>query len=127
MLEETNTDIGRALFFESRRHTDEVHLNTLIGQIDQLLWELEGLNLLDRAVVPDELVPRITTVVAEATETKPLPAAEVREPLLALDRLFEAQGRLTKLKCERRGFQIVDGEEGDELIAPPWIGRRRPR
>jgi hypothetical protein len=126
VLEETNTDIGKALFFESRRHTDEVRVNSLIGQIDQLLWELEGLNLQDRTVVPDELVPRITTVVAEATEAKPLPAADVREPLLALERLFEAQARLTKLKCERRGFQIVDGEDGDELIAPPWIGRRRP-
>lgn len=127
MLEEANIDIGKALFFESRRVDGEVRLNELILQIDQLLWELEELNLQDRGLVPDELLPRITLVVGQATETGPIAAEEVREPLLALDRLFEAQGRLTKLKCERRGFQILDGEDGDEPAEPPWIGRRRPR
>ena len=127
MLEEANIDIGKAVFFESRRVDGEVRLNELILQIDQLLWELEELNLQDRGLVPDELLPRITMVVGQATETGPIAAEEVREPLLALDRLFEAQGRLTKLKCERRGFQILDGEDGDEPPEPPWIGRRRPR
>ena len=127
MLEEANIDIGKALFFESRRGHGEVRLNELILQIDQLLWELEELNLQDRGLVPDELLPRITLLVGQATETGPIAAAEVREPLVALDRLFEAQGRLTKLKCERRGFQILDGEDGDEPPEPPWIGRRRPR
>jgi len=51
----------------------------------------------------------------------------VREPLVALDRLFEAQGRLTKLKCERQGFEVLDWDEADELPATPWVGRRRPR
>jgi hypothetical protein len=127
MLEEANIDIGKALFFESRRSNGEAHLNELILQIDQLLWELEELNLQDRGLVPDELLPRITTAVAQATDTAPIATDEVREPLLALDRLFEAQGRLTKLKCERRGYQILDGEDGDEPPEPPWIGRRRPR
>ena len=127
MLEEANIDIGKAIFFESRRSQGEVRLNELILQIDQLLWELEELNLQDRNLVPDELLPRITLAVSAANETGRIAVEEVREPLLALDRLFEAQGRLTKLKCERRGFQILDGEDGDEPPEPPWIGRRRPR
>jgi hypothetical protein len=127
VLEQANIDIGRALAVESRRHTGEVHMNALIAQIDELLWELEGLNLQDRHVVPDELLPRIVTVVGAATESPPPPADEVREPLVALDRLFEAQGRLTKLKCERQGFEVLDWDEADELPATPWVGRRRPR
>jgi hypothetical protein len=127
MLEQANIDIGKAMAVESRRHTDEVRTNLLISQIDELLWELEGLNLQERRLVPDELLPRITTVVAAATESDPPPADEVREPLVALDRLFEAQGRLTKLKCERHGFEVLDWDEGDELPPAPWVGRRRPR
>ena len=126
MLEQANIDIGKAIAIESRRHIGEVRTNQLISQIDELLWELEGLNLEDRRVVPDELVPRITMVVAEATESSPPPADEIREPLAALDRLFEAQGRLTKLKCERQGFEVLDWDEGDELAPTPWLGRRRP-
>jgi hypothetical protein len=127
VLEQANIDIGKALAVESRRHTDEVRMNQLIGQIDELLWELEGLNLQDRHVVPDELLPRITMVVAAATESDPPRADEVREPLVALDRLFEAQGRLTKLKCERQGFEVLDWDDGEELVPVPWVGRRRPR
>jgi len=126
VLEEANIAIVRSMVVESRRRTDEVRVDALIRKIDELLWELEGLNLQDRLIVPDELLPRITMVVAEATEADPPSHEEVREPLLALDRLFEAQGRLTKLKCQRQGFEVLDWEEADE-IAPPWIGRRRPR
>ena len=127
MLEQANIDIGKAMAVESRRRTDETRVNSLIRQIDDLLWELEKLNLQDRHVVPDELLPRIVTVVGAATESPPPPADEVREPLIALDRLFEAQGRLTKLKCERQGFEVLDWDEADELPATPWVGRRRPR
>ncbi len=127
VLEQANIDIGKAMAVEARRHTDEVRTNELISAIDELLWELEGLNLQDRRVVPDELVPRITMVVAEATESAPPAADEIREPLAALDRLFEAQGRLTKLKCERQGFEVLDWDETDELLPAPWMGRRRPR
>ena len=127
MLEQASIDIGKAMHVESRRRTDEVRLNDLIHQIDELLWELEGLNLRDRPTVPDELLPRITLLVAEATQGPPPRADEVREPLVALDRLFEAQGRLTKLKCERQGLEVLDWDEGDELSPAPWLGRRRPR
>jgi hypothetical protein len=125
VLEQANIAIVKSMLVESRRRTDEVRVDALIRQIDELLWELEGLNLQDRLVVPDELLPRITMVVAEATEADPPPIEEVREPLLALDRLFEAQGRLTKLKCERQGFDVLDWEDADEI--PHWVGRRRPR
>jgi hypothetical protein len=127
VLEQANIDIGKAMAVESRRHGDEVRVNILIQQIDELLWELEGLNLQDERVVPDELLPRITTVVAEATEADPPAAEELREPLLALDRLFEAQGRLTKLKCERQGFEVLDWDDGDDLGNAHWVGRRRQR
>jgi hypothetical protein len=127
VLEQANIDIGRALAMESRRRTDETRVNSLIRQIDELLWELEKLNLQDRHVVPDELLPRITMVVAEATEAEAPQSHEVSEPLVALDRLYEAQGRLTKLKSQRQGFEFLDGEEGDEVVTPPWTGRRRPR
>jgi len=127
VLEQANIDIGKALAVESRRHNGEGRMNALIAQIDELLWELEGLNLQDQRVVPDDLLPRIVTVVAAANESDPPPADEVREPLVALDRLFEAQGRLTKLKCERQGFEVLDWDEADELPATPWVGRRRPR
>ena len=127
MIEQAKIDIGKALALESRRHNGAGRMNTLIAQIDELLWELEGLNLQDQRVVPEELLPRIVTVVAAATESDPPPADEVREPLVALDRLFEAQGRLTKLKCEREGFEVLDWDEADELPTAPWIGRRRPR
>ena len=127
MLEQASIDIGKAMHVESRRRTDEVRLNDLIHQIDELLWELEGLNLRDRPTVPDELLPRITLLVAEATQGPPPRADEVREPLVALDRLFEVQGRLTKLKSERQGFDVLDWEEGDDPVAPTWVGRRRPR
>jgi hypothetical protein len=127
VLEQANIDIGKAMAVESRRHGDEVRVNVLIQQIDDLLWELEGLNLRDLHVVPDALLPRITTLVSEATEGDPPGAEELREPLLALDRLFEAQGRLTKLKCERQGFEVLDWEDGDDLGSPPWVGRRRQR
>jgi len=127
VLEQANIDIGRAMAIESRRQTGSLRMNELIAQIDELLWELEGLNLQDRHIVPDELLPRITMVVAAATES-PAPALdELREPLAALDRLFEAQGRLTKLKCERQGFEVLDWDEADDLPAAPWVGRRRPR
>jgi hypothetical protein len=127
MLEQANIAIGKALRVESRRRTDEVRLNDLIHQIDQLLWELEGLNLQDRLLVPDEMLPRITMVVAAATDGPAPQADEVREPLVALDRLFEVQGRLTKLKCERQGFEVLDWEEGDDPATPTWVGRRRQR
>jgi hypothetical protein len=128
MLEQANVDIGRAMVVESRRHTDEVRLNSLIRQIDELLWELEGLNLADRHLVPDHLLPKITMVVAEATEGAPPSAEEVREPLAALDRLFEVQGRLTKLKCERQGFEVLDWDDADDPDgATVWVGRRRSR
>ena len=127
MLEQANIDIGKAMAVESRRRTDETRVNSLIRQIDDLLWELEKLNLQDRHVVPDELLPRITMVVAEATEAAAPPSSEVIEPLVALDRLYEAQGRLTKMKSQRQGFEFLDGEEGDDVITPPWTGRRRPR
>jgi hypothetical protein len=127
MLEQANIAIGQALGVESRRRTDEVRLNDLIHQIDQLLWELEGLNLQDRLLVPDEMLPRITMVVAAATDGPAPQADEVREPLVALDRLFEVQGRLTKLKCERQGFEVLDWEEGDDPATPTWVGRRRQR
>ena len=81
MLEQASSDIGKAMRVESRRRTDEVRLNDLIHQIDELLWELEGLNLQDRPTVPDELLPRITLLVAEATQGPPPRADEVREPL----------------------------------------------
>src|SRR3979411_2372469 len=71
MLEQASIDIGKAMHVESRRRTDEVRLNDLIHQIDELLWELEGLNLRDRPTVPDELLPRITLLVAEATQGPP--------------------------------------------------------
>ena len=127
VLEQANIDIGRAMARESRRRTDETRVNSLIRQIDELLWELETLNLQDRHVVPDELLPRITMVVAEATEADAPPSDEVSEPLVALDRLYEAQGRLTKLKSQRQGFEFLEGEEGDDVFTPPWTGRRRPR
>jgi hypothetical protein len=127
MLEQANIDIGKAMRVESRRRTDEIRLNELIRQIDELLWELEGLNLQDRLTVPDEMLPRITMVVAEATQGPPPEAHEVREPLVALDRLFEVQGRLTKLKCERQGFEVLDWEEGDDPAIPTWVGQRRQR
>ncbi len=127
MLEQANIDIGKALAIESRRRISEVRLNILIRQIDELLWELEGLNLQDRHLVPDELLPRISLVVAAATEGDPPAADEVREPLVALDRLFEAQGRLTKLKCQRQGIEVLDWEDGEELAMQPWVGRRRSR
>jgi hypothetical protein len=127
VLEQANIDIGKAMAVESRRRTDETRVNSLIRQIDDLLWELEKLNLQDRHVVPDELLPRITMVVAEATEAAAPPSSEVIEPLVALDRLYEAQGRLTKMKSQRQGFEFLDGEEGDDVITPPWTGRRRPR
>jgi hypothetical protein len=127
MLQQANIDISRALGVESRRRTDAVRLNALIHQIDELLWELEGLNLQDRHFVPDEMLPRIAMVVAAATEGDPPPADEVREPLAALDRLFEVQGRLTKLKCERQGFEVLDWEDGGETATPTWAGRRRSR
>jgi hypothetical protein len=127
VLEQANIDIGKALARESRRRTDDTRVNSLIRQIDDLLWELEKLNLQDRRVVPDDLLPKITLLVAEATEADPPAPHEVSEPLLALDRLYEAQGRLTKLKSQRQGFEFLDGEEGDEVVAPPWVGRRRPR
>jgi hypothetical protein len=127
VLEQANIDIGRAMARESRRRTDETRVNSLIRQIDELLWELEKLNLQDRHVVPDELLPRIAMVVAEATEAEAPRSSEVSEPLVALDRLYEAQGRLTKLKSQRQGFEYLDGEEGDDLVTPPWTGRRRPR
>jgi hypothetical protein len=127
VLEQANIDIGKAMARESRRHGDETRVNSLIRQIDVLLWELEKLNLQDRHIVPDSLLPRITMVVAEATDAAPPPSHEVSEPLVALDRLYEAQGRLTKLKSQRQGFEFLDGEEGDEVVAPTWSGRRRPR
>jgi hypothetical protein len=127
VLEQANIDIGKAMAIESRRQTGNVRMNELIAQIDELLWELEGLNLQDSHIVPDELLPRITMAVAAATESAPPPTDELREPLAALDRLFEAQGRLTKLKCERQGFEVLDWDDGDELPAAPWVGRRRPR
>jgi len=127
MLQQANVDISKALRVESRRRTDEIRLNDLIHQIDDLLWELEGLNLQDRHLVPDEMLPRITMVVAAATESDPPPADEVGEPLAALERLFEVQGRLTKLKCERQGFEVLDWEDGDDTVAPTWVGRRRIR
>ena len=127
MLEQANVEIGKALRIESRRRTGEVRLNELIHQIDELLWELEGLNLQDRLVVPDEMLPRITMVVAAATDGAPPATDEVREPLVALDKLFEVQGRLTKLKCERQGFEVLDWEDGDDIASAAWVGRRRPR
>lgn len=127
MLEQANIDIGRAMAVESHRRTDEVRLNALIRQIDELLWELEGLNLEDRLVVPDEMLPRITTIVAEATQADPPSADEVREPLIALDRLFEVQGRLTKLKCQQQGLEVLDWEDGEDAVAVPWVARRRIR
>jgi hypothetical protein len=127
VLEQANIDIGRAMAMESRRRTDQTRVNSLIRQIDELLWELEKLNLQDRHVVPDELLPRIRMVVAEATEAEAPQSSEVIEPLVALDRLYEAQGRLTKLKSQRQGFEYLDGEEGDDVVTPPWTGRRRPR
>jgi hypothetical protein len=127
VLEQANIDIGKAMARESRRHGDETRVNSLIRQIDVLLWELEKLNLQDRHIVPDSLLPRITMVVAEATDAAPPPSQEVSEPLVALDRLYEAQGRLTKLKSQRQGFEFLDGEEGDEVVTPAWSGRRRPR
>ena len=125
MLEQANIDIGRAREVESRRRTGELRLNALIHQIDELLWELEGLNLLDRHLVPEEMLPRITTVVAAAAEGPPPEDDDMRETMAALDRLFEVQGRLTKLKCERQGFEVLDWEDGDELAIPSWVGRRR--
>jgi hypothetical protein len=127
VLEEANIEIGRALVIESRRRSKQVHLSELIGQIDALLWELEGLNLEDRKVVPDEMSQRITLILAEATETEPRKVEEVREPLLALDRLFEIQGGLTKQKCLRQGFVIIDEDDGDEPALPAWVGRSRAR
>jgi hypothetical protein len=127
MLEQANIDIVKARIIESRRRTDDVRVNDLIRKIDELLWELEGLNLQDRRLVPDELVPRITMVVAAATESDPPADDDMREPLAALDRLFEAQGRLTKLKCERQGFEVLDWDDGDELAVPGWTGRPRAR
>jgi hypothetical protein len=127
VLEQANIDIGRAMAVESHRRTDEVRLNALIRQIDELLWELEGLNLEDRLVVPDEMLPRITTIVAEATQADPPSADEVREPLIALDRLFEVQGRLTKLKCQQQGLEVLDWEDGEDAVAVPWVARRRTR
>ena len=127
MLEQANIDIDRANDAESLRRTDGVRLNALIRQIDDLLWELEGLNLQDRRIVPDEMLPRITMVVAAATEGAAPLDDEVREPLAALDRLFEVQGRLTKQKCEQQGFELLDWEDGDDLAAQSWVGRRRPR
>jgi hypothetical protein len=126
VLEQANIDIGKAMAIESRRRSDETRVNALIRQIDELLWELEKLNLQDRRLVPAELLPRITMVVAEATEADPPPTHEVSEPLVALDRLYEAQGRLTKLKSQRQGFEFMDGEEADDVVTPPWTGRRRP-
>ncbi|HEY8811870.1 MAG TPA: hypothetical protein VIO86_05180 [Candidatus Dormibacteraeota bacterium] len=127
MLQQANIDISKALGVESRRRTDGLRLNALIHQIDELLWELESLNLQDRHLVPDEMLPRITMVVAAATEGDPPPADDVREPLAALDRLFEVQGRLTKMKCERQGFEVLDWEDGDDAAGPTWVGRRRIR
>jgi hypothetical protein len=127
VLEQANFAIARSMVVDSRRRTDEVRVDALISQIDELLWELEGLNLQDSHVVPDELLPRITMVVAAATEADPPADDELREPLLALDKLFEAQGRLTKLKCQRQGFEVLDWDDGDEIATPPWVGRRRPR
>jgi len=66
-------------------------------------------------------------VVAAATDGAPPATDEVREPLVALDKLFEVQGRLTKLKCERQGFEVLDWEDGDDIASAAWVGRRRPR
>lgn len=127
VLQEANIEIGKALVMEARRRTEKVHLSELISQIDALLWELEGLNLEERKVVPDEMSQRITLILAEATETEPKKVEEVREPLLALDRLFEVQGGLAKQKCLRDGFVIIDEDEGDEPALPAWVGRGRAR
>lgn len=113
MLQEANAEIGRAEYLGSHRQVGERRINELIRQIDVLLWEMEALNLRDSKLVPDELLPRITLAVAAATETDLVAVAEVRKPLLALDRLFEAQGRLTRLKSRRRGFVFSSGERGD--------------
>src|SRR5258708_19715594 len=106
-------DIGKARAIESRRRSDETRVNALIRQIDELLWELEKLNLQDRRLVPAELLPRITMVVAEATEADPPPTHEVSQALVPLPRLYNTQRRLTKLNAHPHTFPFFD-------LLPPY-------
>jgi hypothetical protein len=112
-LRHTNEEMVERLRDRQRRQLARLRLERPIREIDRLIAELEELLLVGRARVPASLEPRLCRLVA----TLPPPAPELRTGVTIvrlMDQLYEAQGRLLRLRVDRSAYADgdVDAESG---------------